>query len=269
MTTQREPVRRNVATRPSIFERILVGVDATKESLEACRQAGTFAEPRSTVEAATVSLFPPEGLDDGGDLDTRLDRAASAALSAAAQILGPHTELRRLYGLTVDTLLDETERLQATLLAIGTQEHRRVGEIVFGGVAGELLHKAPCAVLVARPVPDPETFPREIVVGVDGSDGAEYAFETARGLATRRHSILRSVVALGGKHVDLGKVASLHRRVEVSTAAAVPALVEASVCADLLVVGSRGLHGPRALGSVSERVAHRAGCSVLVVRRST
>jgi nucleotide-binding universal stress UspA family protein len=32
----------------------------------------------------------------------------------------------------------------------------------------------------------------------------------------------------------------------------------------LVAVGSRGLTGLRALGSVSERVAHRAPCSVLV-----
>jgi nucleotide-binding universal stress UspA family protein len=56
--------------------------------------------------------------------------------------------------------------------------------------------------------------------------------------------------------------------VEVADHAPVPALVEAAACADLLVVGSRGLHGLRALGSVSERVAYQAGCSVLVVRRS-
>ena len=43
----------------------------------------------------------------------------------------------------------------------------------------------------------------------------------------------------------------------------VPALTD--VDADLIVVGSRGFHGVRALGSVSERVAHRADCSVLVV----
>ncbi len=36
--------------------------------------------------------------------------------------------------------------------------------------------------------------------------------------------------------------------------------------ADLLVVGSRGLQGARALGSVSERAAFRADSSVLVVR---
>jgi nucleotide-binding universal stress UspA family protein len=36
--------------------------------------------------------------------------------------------------------------------------------------------------------------------------------------------------------------------------------------ADLVVVGSRGLRGIRALGSVSERIAHEARCSVMVVR---
>jgi nucleotide-binding universal stress UspA family protein len=46
----------------------------------------------------------------------------------------------------------------------------------------------------------------------------------------------------------------------------VAALVAAAAGADLLVVGSRGLHGLKALGSVSERVAHEAGSSVLVVR---
>jgi nucleotide-binding universal stress UspA family protein len=54
--------------------------------------------------------------------------------------------------------------------------------------------------------------------------------------------------------------------VQAATAAPVAALVEAAACADLLIVGSRGLHGLRALGSVSERVAHAASCSVLVVR---
>ena len=44
------------------------------------------------------------------------------------------------------------------------------------------------------------------------------------------------------------------------------ALVGASHDADLVVVGSRGLQGLRALGSVSERVAHQASCSVLIVR---
>ncbi|MCY7303337.1 MAG: universal stress protein [Thermoleophilia bacterium] len=43
-------------------------------------------------------------------------------------------------------------------------------------------------------------------------------------------------------------------------------LLDQSLHANLVILGSRGLHGLRALGSVSERVAHRAYCSVLVVR---
>jgi nucleotide-binding universal stress UspA family protein len=46
----------------------------------------------------------------------------------------------------------------------------------------------------------------------------------------------------------------------------VQALVSAAADADLVVVGSRGLHGLKAIGSVSERVAHEARCSTLVVR---
>jgi nucleotide-binding universal stress UspA family protein len=268
MTAQRDSTRRATLERLSVFERILIGLDGTKESLDACRQAGRLAAPQATIEAAVVSLFPPGAASALGvtDLEEQLDHTADSALSAAARILGPNAELRRLNGLTVDALLDEVKRLQATLLAIGTQEHRRLEEIVLGGVAGELLHRAQCAVLVARPVPDLDAFPREIVVGIDGSERAERAFEVAQSLANRRHSRLRSVVATGGRHVDLGRITDRHPGVEASAASPVPALADAASGADLLVVGSRGLHGPRALGSVSERVAHRASCSVLVVR---
>jgi nucleotide-binding universal stress UspA family protein len=268
MTTQPASRRAPARDRQSTFERVLVGVDGTKESLDACRQAARLAEPDGAVEAAVVSLFPPAAASALGvdDLAERLERTASSALSAAAQILGPRAELRRLQGLTVEAILDEVKRMQATLLAIGTEDHARLQEIVLGGVAGELLHKAPCAVLIARPVPDTSTFPREIVVGVDGSDEAERAFEAARSLVARRHSTLRTVVAHGGKRVNLARVTRRRRNVEDLAAAPVPALVAATACTDLLVVGSRGLHGIRALGSVSERVAHQATCSVLVVR---
>lgn len=43
-------------------------------------------------------------------------------------------------------------------------------------------------------------------------------------------------------------------------------IAPASYHTDRVGLGNRGLHGVRALGSVSERVAHRASCSVLVVR---
>jgi nucleotide-binding universal stress UspA family protein len=268
MTIHQVSTRLGRSAAHSIFERILIGVDGTKESLDACGQAARMAEPHAVVEAAIVSLFPPETASALGvpDIAQRLETTARSALAAAEGILGPDAELRRLQGLTVDALLEEAERTQATLLAIGTHGHSRIEEMVLGGVAGELLHKTGCSVLLARPAPDPATFPRRIVVGIDGSDEAEHAFAVACRLATRRHSTLQSVVARGGKRVNLAQVTGRHRHAQEFTAAPVPALVEAASCADLLVVGSRGLHGIRALGSVSERVAHQAPCSVLVVR---
>jgi nucleotide-binding universal stress UspA family protein len=71
---------------------------------------------------------------------------------------------------------------------------------------------------------------------------------------------------MGGKGIDDRRVAELEPGYELVPGKPVPGLVDRSADHDLLVVGSRGLHGLRALGSVSERVAHRAKCSVLVVR---
>lgn len=266
-TTHRSRFAAEAAAK-SVFARILIGVDGKKLSFDACRQALRLAEPETVLEAATVTLFRPATAAALGvtDLAVSLEQNAGTALLTAQRILGPHAELRRLDGLTVDALLEEVKRTQATLLAIGAPEHTRVEEIVFGGVAGELLHRAPCAMLVARPVPDEAKFPRSIVVGIDGSKEADRAYEIASKLASRRHSAFQSLVALGGKRVDLGPIANRHPKLDTSALAPVAALVDASRSADLLVVGSRGLHGPTALGSVSERVAHQAACSVLVVR---
>ena len=267
MTAVRTSMQETVGSE-SIFERILVGLDGSKLSFDACRQTMRLAELDSVIEAATVSLYPPAAATALGvdDLAVSLERNAGWVLLAAQRILGPRAELRQLYGLTVEALLKEVKRMRPTLLAIGAPEQTRIEEIVLGGVGGELLHQAPCSVLLARPVPDEAHFPRSIVVGIDGSDEAERAYEVAVRLARRRHSTLQSVVALGGKRVNVDEIAHRHPKVASSYAMSVTALVEASACADLLVVGSRGLHGVRALGSVSERVAHQATCSVLVVR---
>ncbi|HVC88127.1 MAG TPA: universal stress protein [Gaiellaceae bacterium] len=258
-TPQRDTPSPSATPAESIFSRILIGVDGTKEGFDACRQASRLADPGATLEAATVVQLAPGPVD-------KLEQRGTETLAAASSILGPKAETRRLYGFVVEMLLAEATRVDATLLAIGTHEHPRLEEVIFGGVAGELLHQATCSVLIARPVPDAVNFPRQIVVGLDGSAESERAYEVAIQLALHRHSVVRGLVALGGKRVDSGPIFHRHSRATPSPSAPVRTLVEASACADLLIVGSRGLHGPRALGSVSERVAHQAACSVLVVR---
>lgn len=257
------PLIPETPTRPAaaaVFDRILVGIDGTSAGFDACRQAAQLATPESVLAAASVVQIVPL-------LDETLEHSAKESLAVARQILGPRSRTRRLYGLVVEKLLAEAERMDATLIAIGSHGHRRLEEILLGGAAGELLHRAPCSVLVARPAPDLAMFPHSVVAGVDGSREAELAFGVAELLASRHHGALQGLVAYGDTRVDVDEVLHHHPRVETSEKTAVHALVEASACADLVVVGSRGLRGPRALASVSERVAHEARSSVLVIRK--
>jgi hypothetical protein len=76
---------------------------------------------------------------------------------------------------------------------------------------------------------------------------------------------LRFVVATGGDAVDVEGLPS-DEDLDWSSWQPVNALEAASAECDLLVVGSRGLRGPHALGSVSEAIGDLAHCSVLVVR---
>ena len=135
-------------------------------------------------------------------------------------------------------------------------------------MATELIHRAPCSVLVVRQAKD--GFPRRIVVGVDGSVESAAAYAAARYLAERFDAELHPLVAWGGKGVNERLVAAItDGEHEDRPEAPAHALTDAAERADLVVVGSRGLHGLRALGSVSERVAHSAACSTLVVREPT
>jgi nucleotide-binding universal stress UspA family protein len=73
------------------------------------------------------------------------------------------------------------------------------------------------------------------------------------------------VLALDG-HADVDEARRIAPGLEERPGKPVAELVAVSGDADLLVLGSRGLRGVKALGSVSERVGHQARCPVLVVR---
>ena len=84
--------------------------------------------------------------------------------------------------------------------------------------------------------------------------------------AAGSRAAVRAIVATKDAHVDLEAARRIAPECEEHDAGALDPLNVASETADLVVVGSRGLRGMRALGSLSERLAHEARCSVLVVR---
>jgi nucleotide-binding universal stress UspA family protein len=268
MVTDTHPTVDREPAGTDAFSRVLVGVDGSEAGFEACRQAARLADPEAPIEAvAVVNLADAVWTGyNASRVTEQLRREAETALEHAARLIGERAHTRFVDGTETAALLHETDRAAATLIAVGSHGHRRVTEILIGGVAGELLHRAPCSVLVARPSTDAEAFPRSIVAGLDGSAAAEHALDAAEHVAGRLRVPLRVITAGQGTSVELDAVRRRSPSVEEIDARPVEALVTASHGADLVVVGSRGLHGVRALGSVSERVAHQASCSVLVVR---
>lgn len=251
----------------TVFARIVVGVDGTDWGFEALRQAFALAPADSRVEAVTALHTGPAartGFEAGHWVDM-LSEEAKEARDTAATILDDRagSSARIVRGTPLQVLRRARDEADATLLALGARHSSRFLGVMLGDTASELLHDGSCSVLMARPKLEGAWQPRRIVVGLDGSAPALAALATADELASRVGATVEVVCATsGGSRVE----GAWTDRVDSWDAAQpVAALVGPSRAADLVVVGSRGLHGLRALGSVSERVAHRAHCSVLVV----
>ena len=247
-----------------VFSRVVVGVDGTEWGLEALRQALVLAPESATVEAVTALDTSPTvwtGFAAGDWIEALLKEGEAARSDAEALIGGRSGSARVMRGEPVPVLRQARDELGATVLALGGRHSSRLLGIVLGDTVTELLHDARCAVLVARAAATGAWEPRTIVVGVDGSPAALAGLASADTLAARLGSRVEAIAAgdVGGADEDWAG------RVERVGGQPVPALLERSRDADLVVVGSRSLHGVRALGSVSERVAHGAACSVLVV----
>jgi nucleotide-binding universal stress UspA family protein len=249
----------------SLFDRVVCGVDGTEGSFAAVRQAGRLLPARRTLELVAVVEEPRS------DWSTPARAAELARNREEAQLalrdghgLYPHAHSHVRLGDPGHSLCEAAWESQATLLVVGAPTAGRLGGLVLGSVGTYVLHSSPASALIARESRDDGRFPQSIVVGHDGSESADAALAVAAQLAHRFDASLRVLAATGGDGVDAHRLAAAD--VEWTGKRPVDALVAASEEADLVVVGSRGLRGLRALGSVSERLGHAARCSVLVVR---
>jgi len=262
---------------PPVFSSILCGIDGSPAGQEAARQAAVIAGPGRSVKYVCVSYATGVGPTAMTSIsEARVEQALAEAADAAREAgAGATTEL--VHG------RNETEELVAhadgaDLVVVGCHSRSRASGIMIGSVASSLAHEASIPVLLTRR-PRPEApFPARVLVATDGSDGSAAATRLAAGIARRHGS---SVVQL---HVDGGGEGRRHHMAveaaELMRAAGSEPVIRTepgtpheriveearNEPASLVVVGSRGLRGARALGSVSERVVHEAPCSVLVAR---
>jgi universal stress protein A len=253
-------------TEPAVFTRILCGVDGTPASLVAVRQALRLQDEHGSLllsavanlaQAAHAGMAAPHAAE-------LLQQDAEAALTEAHAI-APSATAKLLDGDPGAVLLEQAETEGATLIAVGSHGRRRTAGLLLGTVAARMLRDATCSVLVTRPARDAEVWPQQTVVGIDGSNESDAASTVARAIADQFGGSVRAVASTKDQ-LDREAAQAIAPDLDEQDTSAVDLLVTASQSADLVVVGSRGLHGLKALGSVSERVAHQARSSVLVVR---
>jgi nucleotide-binding universal stress UspA family protein len=251
-----------------LFTKIVCGVDRSEASLEAVRQTLRLGSPSSQLVLVAISetrlavhagMRAPQFADEiKADAQAALDDARAVAPEAVTRLVGGRPD---------DALLHIAKEEGATLVAVGSHGHGRGAGIVIGSVATRMLHDAPCSVLVARTREDAGTFPRSIVAGVDGSLPSLRAASQAASLGQRLGVPVTFLAATGSPPDFNGdRLGESGFEIVFSDAKPIPALLEAAADTDLMVLGSRGLRGLRALGSVSERVAHQAPSSLLIVR---
>lgn len=253
----------------TVFKRIVVGVDGTEWGFEALRQALVLASKENPVIHAVTALDTAPAIHGGfqaAHIAALLENEAEEARGVAQTIIGSREggSARVVRGKPVDVLRRERDDLQATLVALGGRRSSRFLGIMLGETGTELVHDTACSIMLACPVDNGPWRPRKIVVGFDGSPYALAALRSAEELADAHGGTVEVVAATGGKAIE--RNAAWAARVDAwDPAHPVGALVERSRSVDLVVVGSRGVHGIRTIGSVSERVAHQAHCTALVV----
>jgi nucleotide-binding universal stress UspA family protein len=269
----------SVPSAPISFDTVVCGLDTSPESKEGARQAATLAAEGAQLWGVSVwdaGLAMRAGVHAARVMADLRDDSISALREAEEAIPDIRTTL--IKGPEVAGLLGAVADLEADLLAVGSRGNSRAAGVVFGSVATAMAHHVPCSVLIARP-PAREPFPSPILHASDGSPGSLDAAYAAGEIASRRDAQVISLHVAEdpgrGQAVAEGAASAIRaggRAPEVEVRAGSPhreIVARASELeAGLAVVGSRGQTGVKALGSVSERVAHRSPCSVLIVRRA-
>ena len=256
--------------QPAEFNRVVCFVDGSPDGLEALRQAATLRAPDGELVGVVpldLGLAAEAGFEATHAAAQLEEEAEQARDDAAAALEGiPSAEVEIVSGRPGAALRAVAEHRRADLFAIGRHGSSRRRGLIVGSLVTEMIHEAPCPVLVTHsPAGDEPWVPRTLTVGIDGSDCSLDALGVARALGERLGARVRLLAATGGKRIDVDELERLGD-VELDERRPVDALVAASEGSDLVIVGCRGLHGLASLGSVSERVAHRAVSPVLVVR---
>ncbi len=221
------------------------------------------------------------------------DRAAEALRDAGFQ----HVEARVEDGDEASEIVHAATTEDLGLVVVGSGKESWLDSVVLGSVSSSVLQGSPCPVLVVHRPPDRDG-PVRVVIGADGSEGANHSIAAFAALADPARCVVTVITAaaplalppggpagesvlgrevadnelvLANRHVEAGadplRTAGFDVETEVVVGGAAGVLLEGAERreADLVVVGARGLGRFRAkmLGSVSDRLIRHAPATLV------
>lgn len=273
MFDPRAPTRaRRRSELPPPFASILCGVEPNEASAPAIDQALAVAGGDATLTFATA--WHGHGSFQHARVAGERARRLAEQAAERARASGVEARCRHFEAVPLGEALASASAMH-DLIVVAAHRHVRATGVALGEAATQLVHRAPVPVLVARE----RALDSGIVVASRGVAADRRALTAATRLAARLGAEL-TVVHVPGRHDDRRRAelqaeladarALLGRPIDFLDFEGPAARTIVSVAegdgAGLVVLGSDGRHGLPAVRSVSERVAHTAPCSVLVMR---
>jgi nucleotide-binding universal stress UspA family protein len=278
MMMRADPTASQGVERTAPFRKVLCGIDGSRAAASAADDAIAMAAPDGEVTFITCPWRIGQGLVEKATLDpARAAKATDAALHVAHDACVDAT-VEVVHAPDPTPVLLE-RAAQYDLLVLGSHGGSRAAGIALGSTASAALHRADVPVLLSRHPAKGQTLFDDVLVASDATPESQRLVEVAQRVLPRVGRL--TIIHVSSREDDPGMHQRLVRqyddlgeeaqnRVDLR---AVPGAAHEEIeraarddRATLVVLGSRGLHGLRALGSVSERVAHRVPCSVLVLR---
>jgi nucleotide-binding universal stress UspA family protein len=262
--------------RAATFGRIVCGVNGSRADAETVRQAAILSGSEGRLEIVCVIDVRGFGPNEQANIAPARAEAALQHARGAARELGVNAHTCTVHGSSPwDSLANMAAG--ADLLVLGSRGGSRAGGVVLGSVATEAVHRAELPVLIARQAPG-APFPERILLASDGSPSSRAAAALTANIARVHGSEVTLLTAgeetPGARHelaqqtADLAVATGREPLVVISAKPPRTAIAEHALDQhpSLVVLGSSGRMGLRAVASVSEHVAHHVRSSVLVAR---
>jgi len=261
----------------------IAAADAHDATLHVLYVADTNQPSLATIQGEVTDVLEGEGREI---VEEAAGRARQAGVDAVDEVVqgGPSR-----------TICDYVDSRGIDLVVMGTRGSRDIERIILGSVTERVVRNSAAPVLVVPPESDRAYPPESVLVGTDGSEGSEAAFDEALGIAGAADATLHAVSVLEsnvlGFDVRSSRIAEARERRDEETLGAVrdrggdrgvaveTAIEEGDVVdrlnhyvedngVDLVVVGTHGRTGidKRILGSVTENLMRSASVPVLSVR---